>query len=92
VSPSAVPLETCFVKLAFGRMGDWLVDPRGLTPRHGGNTVNLKRTHRQGRLDAHVVSSNGNGIGETHVIVGLHGRGGRGVFEASETPVSEEVW
>ena len=85
-------METCSVKLAFGRMGDWLVDPSELAPRLGVSTPDLKRTNRQGRLDARVVSSEGDGVCLTRVTVRLHDRGWRGIFDASGALVSEEMW
>ena len=85
-------METCSVKLAFGRMGDWLVDPRELAPRLGVSTADLKRMDRQGRLDARVASSDGDGICLTRVTVRLHDRGWRGSFDESGALVSEEMW
>ncbi len=89
---AAALMETCSVNLAFGRMGDWLVDPRELAPRLGVSTADLKRTNRQGRLDARVVSSEGDGVCLTRVTVRLHDRGWRGIFDASGALVSEEMW
>jgi hypothetical protein len=85
-------METCSMKLEFGRKGDWLVNPQELAPRLGLSTADLMHMDRQGRIDARIAAGVGDGIRQTRVTVRLLDRGWRGIFDESGALVSEEVW
>ncbi|MHB2205041.1 DUF6522 family protein [Methylobacterium sp. CM6257] len=80
------------MRLIFGHLGDWIVDPRELASRLGVSADDLKRMERDGCLHARIKSGSDEGTDFTRVTVHLLNRGWRGTFDQSGALISEEMW
>ena len=78
------------MRLTFGHLGDWIVDPRELATRLGVSTKELKRLQRRGEVDARIKDAAEDGDGLTRVTVRLHSQSWRGLFDRHGELVGEE--
>lgn len=78
------------MRLTFGHLGDWIVDPRELAARLGVSTSELKRLERRGEVDTRIKDPLDDGDGLTRVTVRLHNQCWRGLFDRHGDLVGEE--